>query len=494
MKKIVFFNVFFMAIATLVFSQSSAVPTLGEPSLLQQGWNLLPTIPIAGKNLKFAFGGDTWIAKLDGKDLLAGTFIFKDTDNGGIITLKQTHTYPPISIPGAGWISTPGPDIVLEYKKGPPSSFSLISIGRSNSSQGIVDNINATIHKTTITTALSKTKNFKIITAQDIGLKDSDFKVIVNNYSTITITEYLGKTENLAIPSNLYGLTVTHIGSNAFKNKQLTSVVIPDSIIVIGKNAFDNNSKLREVTISNSVIAIEEEAFKNNNIEKLILGQNVQIIGKSAFKGNSNLMEVTIPNSVIVIEEEAFKNNNINKLILGQNVQIIGQNAFSGNNNLSEITIPDSVTKINKGAFSNCGIKNIKWGNGLLVIGEEAFRSNKLTELILPEGLIYVDSYSFDNNLINTIVIPSSLAQYKDSGADSIGFAKAFIKSSSNKQQEIIITTITRITLPADVHPNNIMQFEKELRTYYKTINNIAGAYVKNTLPIPDSRPYWTRE
>jgi len=526
MKKNVFFQCFFLVTATLIFSEPSSIPVLGQPSLLQQGWNLLPAIPIAGNNLKFQFGGDTWIATVNGENFSAGTIKIEDTNDGSILTLKQTHIWPGAvgrtagrianKIPGgstigsalnaagtiagaAGAIETSGSVIVLEYKKGPPASFNLISISRNDSSEDIVNSINAAIHETIITTASGGANNFKIIKAQDIGLKDSDFKVIVNNYSTITITEYLGKTKNLEIPSNLYGLTVTHIGSNAFKNKQLTSVVIPDSIIVIGKNAFIGNKNLREVTISNSVISIEEGAFENNNIEKLILGQNVQLIGKSAFKGNNNLREVIILDSVILIEEEAFENNNIDKLILGQNVQIIGQNAFSGNKNLLEITIPDSVTKINKGAFSSCGIKNIKWGNGLLVIGEEAFKSNRLTELILPEGLIYIDSYSFIHNSIDTVVIPSSLAQYKDSGSASTGFAKAFIpkaqkQTTNGPQKENVITTITRITLPVDVHLNNMMQFEKELRTYYQIMNNTAGTYVKNTLPIPGSSPYWTRE
>jgi hypothetical protein len=58
----------------------------------------------------------------------------------------------------------------------------------------------------------------------------------------------------------------------------------------------------------------------------------------------------------------------------------------------------------------------------------------------------------------------------------------------------MINRTITRITLPADVHPNNMMQFEHELKTYYQIVST-AGTFVKHdALPIPNSRPYWTRE
>jgi len=112
-------------------SEASFIPQLGEPTLLQQTLNLLPAIPIAGYNLKFVFGGETWIARLNGRDFLAGTFMSENTSEGSIITLKQTHTYPPRTIPGINWIRTPGPDIVLEYKIGPPASLSLISRSQS---------------------------------------------------------------------------------------------------------------------------------------------------------------------------------------------------------------------------------------------------------------------------------------------------------------------------------------------------------------------------
>ena len=103
-------------------------PVLGQPNLLQQALNILPAVPIAGRNLKFQFGGDTWIAKADGKNYMAGTFQSEDNDGGSTLTLKQTHTYSTEKKPGiggdVGWVKTPGPQIVLEYKAGPPGSLS----------------------------------------------------------------------------------------------------------------------------------------------------------------------------------------------------------------------------------------------------------------------------------------------------------------------------------------------------------------------------------
>ena len=125
------FNSMFLAalvlIMTFVMIGCASGPELGKPTELQQLLNELPAIKVAGNDLKFQFGGDSWIAKKDGKNFLAGTFKSQDSADGSNITLKQTHIYSTEKKPGIGgdigWVDTPGPDISLEYKKGPPASL-----------------------------------------------------------------------------------------------------------------------------------------------------------------------------------------------------------------------------------------------------------------------------------------------------------------------------------------------------------------------------------
>jgi len=115
--------------------------------------NALPAIPMAGNNLKFQFGGDSWTATVNGENFSAGTIEFELTQNGAMLTLKQTHIWPGAvgrtagrvanRIPGgaavgsaldtagrvagaAGAVEATGPDIILEYKVGPPPSLSLV--------------------------------------------------------------------------------------------------------------------------------------------------------------------------------------------------------------------------------------------------------------------------------------------------------------------------------------------------------------------------------
>jgi hypothetical protein len=124
--KVVFWGILVVSLISVIVGCASG-PKLGPPTGLQQLLNQLPAVSVAGKELKFEFGGDAWTAKVDGKDFMAGTFKSADSDTGSILTLKQTHIYSTEQKPAVGgdigWVKTPGPDIVLEYKKGPPETL-----------------------------------------------------------------------------------------------------------------------------------------------------------------------------------------------------------------------------------------------------------------------------------------------------------------------------------------------------------------------------------
>jgi hypothetical protein len=131
MKKrinVMFWGILALSLISVMVGCASG-PKLGSPTVLQKLLNVMPEVTVAGKNLKFNFGGDTWIAKVDGKNFMAGTLKFEDNADGSVLTLKQTHLYSSEQKPGVGgdvgWVNTPGPDIILEYKKGPPETLTV---------------------------------------------------------------------------------------------------------------------------------------------------------------------------------------------------------------------------------------------------------------------------------------------------------------------------------------------------------------------------------
>jgi len=142
MKKIIAF-LFAFAVIGSAFTQQ-----LGTPTPLQRILNELPAIPIAGRNLKFQFGGTTWIATVNGENALAGTVETVDINGGSVLTLKQTHVWAGAAGRAAGgvvggvlggvigsvtntWVVTPGPEIVLDYSStGPRATLSMASEAR----------------------------------------------------------------------------------------------------------------------------------------------------------------------------------------------------------------------------------------------------------------------------------------------------------------------------------------------------------------------------
>jgi hypothetical protein len=116
---------------------------------------------------------------------------------------------------------------------------------------------------------------------------------------------------------------------------------------IIGVGAFRDN-ELKSVTIPDSVTVIERETFHNNDLTSVILGTKVTAIGEGAFRDN-DLTSVTIPNSVTRIGSEAFQNNQ-----------------------LTSVTLPPSVTSIGKGAFGENGLTSVTIGANVS-LGEDSF-------------------------------------------------------------------------------------------------------------------------
>lgn len=136
------------------------------------------------------------------------------------------------------------------------------------------------------------------------------------------------------------------------------AVTIPDvididgtvyDVVAIDGDAF-RNSNVTSVVIGDNVTSIASAAFFNNQITSLTLGEGVTTIGVDAFRSNS-LDHVTIPDSVTSIGAAAFLGNDLTTLSLGASLVSIGSEAFR-ENKLTSVTFPDSVTTVGDLAFA----------------------------------------------------------------------------------------------------------------------------------------------
>ena len=155
----------------------------------------------------------------------------------------------------------------------------------------------------------------------------SDFEVIsIDGGVSIQIVEYVGSNKEIRIPPRINNRPVTSIGEGAFRDKNLTDVIIPGNVRTIGNNAFANN-RLTSIIfcerISISIVSIGEGAFKNNQITNVIIPNSVIHIGRFAFTDNQ-LTSITISNRVNRIGEGAFKNNRLTVVNVPRRVTHVG--------------------------------------------------------------------------------------------------------------------------------------------------------------------------
>jgi hypothetical protein len=174
--------------------------------------------------------------------------------------------------------------------------------------------------------------------------------------SVTSIEDYAFKSctslENITIPNS-----VTNIGYFAFKGcTSLANITIPDSVTSIGYFAFSDTKWLENKQNENPFVIVNGMLIDGTTCSgDVVIPNSVRIIGDDAFYKCTNLTSVTIPNSVTSIEWSTFEGcTSLTNVTIPNSVTSIGYYAFEDCISLTSITIPDSVTYIGYSAFYNC--------------------------------------------------------------------------------------------------------------------------------------------
>lgn len=138
--------------------------------------------------------------------------------------------------------------------------------------------------------------------------ESNGFLYKIKSDNTVSLIEYTGAENNVAIPVEIEGYPVSVIADGCFENRyDIISVEIPDTVSEIGDNAFRCCRYLETVSFGEGISLIGNEAFYGCEcIKSITLPQTLSYIGKGAFQSCTGLTEIVIPKSVETIENYAF--------------------------------------------------------------------------------------------------------------------------------------------------------------------------------------------
>ena len=212
-----------------------------------------------------------------------------------------------------------------------------------------------------------------------LGISDSE-----------TTGSYKGGAASLNLPSSIDGKRVTRIAKCAFyAAKTLTSVVLPNSLLEIGDNAF-GSSGLTSVVIPDGVTSIGSRAFGScNSLSHVVIPASVSSTGAwnngpfvycdsltsagpigsgcsiefgwtdtipaYAFFQCTGLKSAILPDGLKVIPVQLFELCDLRSVTIPETVTTIEAYAFDRNYNLGPaLTLPASCTVLNNGCFKDC--------------------------------------------------------------------------------------------------------------------------------------------
>jgi hypothetical protein len=263
------------------------------------------------------------------------------------------------------------------------------------------------------------------------------------------------------------GFIITEEGQLVDYNGTGTQVTIPSEIcgikVTVLKGGFDNNKKIKKVTIPDSVSYLEDGIFSGcTNLKSVKLGGKITEISEGAFKNCTSLTSITIPNGVTEISDKAFYNcKKLKTIKLNKKLNNISNAAFYNCVSLTKIELPANVDGVGEKAFYNCKkLKSVTLGKNTIYIGAAAFQNcSSLTQITLPSKLWSVDEKAFYNckNLKSVTIQCKNLMAATEDSVPSLG-NKAF----------------------AGIHANATIKVPKGKLTLYKQLLKAGGVTGKS--------------
>ena len=223
------------------------------------------------------------------------------------------------------------------------------------------------------------------------------------------LVKYTGTEKSVSIPN-----TVKIIGEEAFANNEtVTEVTFSDNVREVRYGAFGNCTNLKTVHVNNELEEIHSGAFANcKNLESFTIPEKLNDLGNGVFAGCKKLDSVQISdgNEYFSFDDGVIYSNDKdilyemlngrkgNLYTMPSEVEQIRPYAFWGCDHLWCATLSGNLFEISEYAFSNCSkLTVIEIPYSVRSICLKAFEDCVSLEMIsVPESVIDIHSTAFD--------------------------------------------------------------------------------------------------
>lgn len=235
-------------------------------------------------------------------------------------------------------------------------------------------------------------------------LEQDGILYVINDNDEVVITDCSDSIDKstISIPDKIDGHPVTMIYYYVFSGLENTKTInIPDSVKVIGAEAFAWSNNLQTINIPTSVTTIDAAAFAGNNkLQSITIPDSVTELGAGAFILCENLTNVTLPNTISSIPYGTFAACvSLKKINIPSSVKTIEDEAFSMTG-FTEFTVPDTITSIGARAFSDCeNLVKVTIPKTVTKIVDDIFEGGSEDVTIYGEKGSYAEKYANKNDI-----------------------------------------------------------------------------------------------
>lgn len=248
--------------------------------------------------------------------------------------------------------------------------------------------------------------------------------------------EQCDKLTALELPEGL-----TAIGQGAFYDTVgITELHLPASAVNVSADTFMKMFGLERITVAegNPSFTAEDGVLYSKDKKTLIccpsgrqrdlvIPESVQVIGSNAFYYNARTQRVTIAASVERIEDYAFHFAGISSIHIssGSRLTYVGDYAFAQCVSIQSLELPDSVTWLGRGVFSRCyEMTGITIPKGVTRIYGPVAPLTNVTEVEIHSGVVWIaeDAFPVFENVPVTILGQSGSEAERFAAEHGLGF------------------------------------------------------------------------